>query len=168
MRHGAGAASRVGASPGWLRDGRGLCVARIAAALRGRTRQRAMEPGTIPRRARLGLAVAQSGDRNVAARRTERTAERNGGGGDDPRRSRAAQRDFRCYGSPLPILAGDAGHAQGRAVVTTLAVTINGRAYGPMDLRDELTMNDFLREYLGLTGTKFGCGAAQCLSCAVS
>src|SRR4029077_7429116 len=23
------------------------------------------------------------------------------------------------------------------------------------------------REYLGLTGTKFGCGAAQCLSCAV-
>ena len=36
-----------------------------------------------------------------------------------------------------------------------------------MDVRDELTMNDFLREYLGLTGTKFGCGAAQCLSCAV-
>jgi aerobic-type carbon monoxide dehydrogenase small subunit (CoxS/CutS family) len=28
-------------------------------------------------------------------------------------------------------------------------------------------MNDYLREYLGLTGTKFGCGAAQCLSCAV-
>ena len=24
-----------------------------------------------------------------------------------------------------------------------------------------------MREYLGLTGTKFGCGAAQCLSCAV-
>src|SRR5262249_3509197 len=24
-----------------------------------------------------------------------------------------------------------------------------------------------LREYLGLTGTKFGCGVAQCLSCAV-
>jgi aerobic-type carbon monoxide dehydrogenase small subunit (CoxS/CutS family) len=51
--------------------------------------------------------------------------------------------------------------------VTTLALTINGRAYGPIDVRDELTMNDFLREYLGLTGTKFGCGAAQCLSCAV-
>jgi aerobic-type carbon monoxide dehydrogenase small subunit (CoxS/CutS family) len=27
-------------------------------------------------------------------------------------------------------------------------------------------MNDFPREYLGLTGTKFGCGLAQCLSCA--
>jgi aerobic-type carbon monoxide dehydrogenase small subunit (CoxS/CutS family) len=51
--------------------------------------------------------------------------------------------------------------------VTTLSVTINGRTYGPTDVRDELTMNDYLREYLGLTGTKFGCGAAQCLSCAV-
>src|ERR1700734_888622 len=28
-------------------------------------------------------------------------------------------------------------------------------------------MNDFIREDLGLTGTKFGCGAGQCLSCAV-
>jgi hypothetical protein len=51
--------------------------------------------------------------------------------------------------------------------VTTLTVTINGRAYGPRQVRDELSMNDFLREYLGMTGTKFGCGAAQCLSCAV-
>jgi aerobic-type carbon monoxide dehydrogenase small subunit (CoxS/CutS family) len=51
--------------------------------------------------------------------------------------------------------------------VTTLRVTINGRAHGPVDVRDELTMNDYLREYLGMTGTKFGCGAAQCLSCAV-
>jgi aerobic-type carbon monoxide dehydrogenase small subunit (CoxS/CutS family) len=51
--------------------------------------------------------------------------------------------------------------------VTTLTVTVNGRAYGPMEVRDDLTMNDFLREFLGLTGTKFGCGAAQCLSCAV-
>jgi aerobic-type carbon monoxide dehydrogenase small subunit (CoxS/CutS family) len=51
--------------------------------------------------------------------------------------------------------------------VTTLAVTVNGRAYGPMEVRDDLTMNDFLREILGLTGTKFGCGVAQCLSCAV-
>ncbi len=51
--------------------------------------------------------------------------------------------------------------------MTTLTVTINGRGYGPREVRDELTMNDFLREYLGMTGTKFGCGAAQCLSCAV-
>ena len=51
--------------------------------------------------------------------------------------------------------------------MTSLTVTINGRAYGPQNVRDDLTMNDFLREYLGMTGTKFGCGAAQCLSCAV-
>jgi len=51
--------------------------------------------------------------------------------------------------------------------VTRLNLTINGRSYGPVDVRDELSMNDFLREYLGMTGTKFGCGAAQCLSCAV-
>jgi len=51
--------------------------------------------------------------------------------------------------------------------VTTFNVKINGRGYGPTEVRDELTMNDYLREYLGLTGTKISCGAAQCLSCAV-
>jgi aerobic-type carbon monoxide dehydrogenase small subunit (CoxS/CutS family) len=51
--------------------------------------------------------------------------------------------------------------------VTTLAITINGRALAPTEVRDDLSMNDFLREHLGMTGTKFGCGAAQCLSCAV-
>jgi aerobic-type carbon monoxide dehydrogenase small subunit (CoxS/CutS family) len=51
--------------------------------------------------------------------------------------------------------------------VTRLAITINGRALASIEVRDDLTMNDFLREHLGMTGTKFGCGAAQCLSCAV-
>jgi aerobic-type carbon monoxide dehydrogenase small subunit (CoxS/CutS family) len=51
--------------------------------------------------------------------------------------------------------------------MTLLAVTINGLAITPTDVREDLTMNDFLREHLGMTGTKFGCGAAQCLSCAV-
>ena len=51
--------------------------------------------------------------------------------------------------------------------MTKLSLTINGVPHGPLDVRDDLTMNDFLREYLGMTGTKFGCGAAQCLSCAV-
>jgi aerobic-type carbon monoxide dehydrogenase small subunit (CoxS/CutS family) len=51
--------------------------------------------------------------------------------------------------------------------VTRLAITINGRAIDPIEVRDDLSMNDFLREYLGMTGTKFGCGAAQCLSCAI-
>jgi aerobic-type carbon monoxide dehydrogenase small subunit (CoxS/CutS family) len=51
--------------------------------------------------------------------------------------------------------------------MTKLSLTINGRAYGPVEVRDDLSMNDFLREYLGMTGTKFGCGVAQCLACAV-
>lgn len=51
--------------------------------------------------------------------------------------------------------------------MTTLNLTINGRAHGPTEVRDDLSMNDYLREYLGMTGTKFACGAAQCLSCAV-
>jgi aerobic-type carbon monoxide dehydrogenase small subunit (CoxS/CutS family) len=51
--------------------------------------------------------------------------------------------------------------------VIALSVTINGRTYGPTDVHDDLSMNDFLREYLGMTGTKFGCGVAQCLSCVV-
>ncbi len=51
--------------------------------------------------------------------------------------------------------------------MTALALTINGRVVGPIEVREELSMNDFLREVLGMTGTKFGCGAAQCLSCAV-
>jgi aerobic-type carbon monoxide dehydrogenase small subunit (CoxS/CutS family) len=51
--------------------------------------------------------------------------------------------------------------------MTTFSITINGQVHGPMDIRDDLTMNDFLREYLGMTGTKFGCGAGQCLACAV-
>lgn len=51
--------------------------------------------------------------------------------------------------------------------MTILSLTINGRKHGPMDVRDDLSMNDFLREMLGMTGTKFGCGAAQCLSCAI-
>ncbi len=51
--------------------------------------------------------------------------------------------------------------------MTTITVTINGVAVGPTEVRDDLTMNDYLREHLGMTGTKFGCGAAQCLSCAI-
>lgn len=51
--------------------------------------------------------------------------------------------------------------------MTKVSITINGHSHGPTEVRDDLSMNDYLREYLGMTGTKFGCGAAQCLSCAV-
>jgi aerobic-type carbon monoxide dehydrogenase small subunit (CoxS/CutS family) len=51
--------------------------------------------------------------------------------------------------------------------MTAVSLTINGQPHGPIETRDDLSMNDFLREILGMTGTKFGCGAAQCLSCVV-
>jgi aerobic-type carbon monoxide dehydrogenase small subunit (CoxS/CutS family) len=51
--------------------------------------------------------------------------------------------------------------------MTAISLTINGLPHGPIEVRDDLSMNDFLREILGMTGTKFGCGAGQCLSCAV-
>jgi aerobic-type carbon monoxide dehydrogenase small subunit (CoxS/CutS family) len=37
-----------------------------------------------------------------------------------------------------------------------ISMTVNGRAVGPYEIPDGLSMNDFLREYLNLTGTKFG------------
>src|SRR5437763_11826697 len=114
----------------------------------------------------LRPAAPRPGNRGAAAA-TRRGAEGHGRGGDDSRCSRAAQRNFRRDGPPLSLPAGDPVHAQGSSVVSKLRVSINGRAYGPVEVRDDLSMNDFLREYLGLTGTKFGCGAAQCLSCAV-
>jgi aerobic-type carbon monoxide dehydrogenase small subunit (CoxS/CutS family) len=42
--------------------------------------------------------------------------------------------------------------------VTKVSITINGHSHGPTEVRDDLSMNDYLREYLGMTGTKFGCG----------
>src|SRR3984893_3299966 len=167
MRQGAGAGNRSWASARRIRHGRRLRLARIAAAIRRRARQWAVEPRTIPGRARVRPAAARSQDRGVAAGDAGRAAKRHCGSRDDSRRARAAQRHPRCHGPPLPIPAGDSNHAQGSTRVTTLSLTINGRAHGPMGVRDDLTMNDFLREKLGMTGTKFGCGAAQCLSCAV-
>lgn len=50
---------------------------------------------------------------------------------------------------------------------TTLRMTVNGQAVGPHDVPDGLAMIDYLHEYLGLTGTKFGCGIGVCHACVV-
>jgi len=49
----------------------------------------------------------------------------------------------------------------------TLRTTVNGTPVGPHEIPDGLSMNDYLREYLGLTGTKFGCGVGECQACVV-
>ena len=49
----------------------------------------------------------------------------------------------------------------------SISLTVNGRAVGPIEIPEGLSMNDFLREYLNLTGTKFGCGIGVCSACVV-
>lgn len=48
-----------------------------------------------------------------------------------------------------------------------LALTVNGRAHGPIDVPDDMMLVDVLHEYLGLTGTRFGCGQGVCRACTV-
>ena len=47
-----------------------------------------------------------------------------------------------------------------------IPVTINGRRYN-VDLPDDTPLLWTLRDELGLTGTKFGCGIALCGACTV-
>jgi len=50
---------------------------------------------------------------------------------------------------------------------TPLALTINGRQVGPLDVPDGLMMIDFLHEYVNLTGSRLGCGQGVCRACTV-
>jgi isoquinoline 1-oxidoreductase alpha subunit len=46
------------------------------------------------------------------------------------------------------------------------SLTVNGKAVD-IDMAPDTPLLWGLRDYLGLTGTKFGCGAAQCGACTV-
>ncbi|MEH6415665.1 (2Fe-2S)-binding protein [Pseudomonas sp. CGJS7] len=48
-----------------------------------------------------------------------------------------------------------------------LSLTINERKHGPIDVPDDMMLVDVLHEYLGLTGTRFGCGQGVCRACTV-
>ena len=47
-----------------------------------------------------------------------------------------------------------------------IKLTVNGQAY-ERDIQPHITLLRFLREDLGLTGTKEGCGAGECGACTV-
>jgi aerobic-type carbon monoxide dehydrogenase small subunit (CoxS/CutS family) len=49
----------------------------------------------------------------------------------------------------------------------SIAMMVNGAKVGPHEVPEGLSMNDYLREYLNLTGTKFGCGIGACSACVV-
>lgn len=49
----------------------------------------------------------------------------------------------------------------------TVQMTINGQPYGPVTVPESLSMVELLHEYFHLTGTRFGCGIAQCRACTV-
>jgi aerobic-type carbon monoxide dehydrogenase small subunit (CoxS/CutS family) len=48
-----------------------------------------------------------------------------------------------------------------------ISMTINGALIGPHEIPDVLSMIDYLHEYCGLTGTKFGCGIGACRACVI-
>jgi isoquinoline 1-oxidoreductase alpha subunit len=47
-----------------------------------------------------------------------------------------------------------------------MKLTVNGKAY-EVDVPDSMPLLWVLRDVVGLTGTKFGCGVAQCGACTV-
>lgn len=49
----------------------------------------------------------------------------------------------------------------------SLTLKINGRSHGPIEVPEDMMLVDVLHEYLGLTGTRFGCGQGECRACTV-
>ncbi|MGH8701854.1 MAG: (2Fe-2S)-binding protein, partial [Burkholderiales bacterium] len=47
-----------------------------------------------------------------------------------------------------------------------MRLNVNGRAY-EVDVEPEMPLLWALREFIGLTGTKYGCGIEQCGACSV-
>jgi len=48
-----------------------------------------------------------------------------------------------------------------------MKLTINGKPYDVAPKHRDVRLLPYLRDHLGMTGTKFGCGVAQCGACTV-
>lgn len=48
-----------------------------------------------------------------------------------------------------------------------LSLTVNDEKIGPIEVPETLMMQDFLHEYLNLTGARMGCGQGICNACTV-
>jgi aerobic-type carbon monoxide dehydrogenase small subunit (CoxS/CutS family) len=53
------------------------------------------------------------------------------------------------------------------AATATLALEVNGKRYGRLDVPEDISLAEVLHEYLGLTGTRVVCGQGVCHACAV-
>src|SRR6201995_1190729 len=62
-------------------------------------------------------------------------------------------------------LTASTAHVKG-ASVTMIKLTINGKA-SDIDADPDTPLLWVLREWVGMTGTKYGCGIAQCGACTV-
>ena len=51
--------------------------------------------------------------------------------------------------------------------MAAISLTINNKSYELEDIPGDTSLLWVLREHLGLTGTKYGCGIAQCGSCTI-
>lgn len=48
-----------------------------------------------------------------------------------------------------------------------LSLLINGKRQPVLDIPEDIMLLEVLHEYLGLTGTRFGCGIGECRACTV-
>lgn len=104
---------------------------------------------------------------------TRRGSNGDGRSGIDDRKglSRRAFLESVGVGAAGAALAGAAAPAAAAAVVqeeglTPVTLRINGRAHRVL-VEPRFTLLDVLRERLGLTGTKLGCGRGECGACTV-
>ena len=65
---------------------------------------------------------------------------------------------------PVAVTAGQTGHAT--MVARNVRLVVNGRAVAA-EVEPRVTLLDFLRDRLGLTGTKKGCNEGACGTCTV-
>src|SRR5688572_24998464 len=61
---------------------------------------------------------------------------------------------------------GNSAHQFPHGRIAMISLTINGQAHN-LDVEPDTPLLWAIRENAGLTGTKYGCGVAQCGSCTV-